>query len=92
MNQEDRLELVNYWINKANTTLDDAEFLIQHLKLNIVVNRIYYACYYAVSALLILNHIYAKSHSGVKQMLGLHFIKNGIITEKISNFYFNIFD
>ena len=32
---------------------------------NSVINRLYYACFYAASALLLHQHISAKSHSGV---------------------------
>jgi uncharacterized protein (UPF0332 family) len=55
------------------------------------VNRLYYACFYAVSALLASKEIYSKSHSGIKQMFGLHFVTTGIIDEKLSKFYTKIF-
>ncbi|GAB1417157.1 hypothetical protein MASR2M117_25630 [Paludibacter sp.] len=54
---------------------------------NTAINRLYYACYYAVSALLIANQIETHTHAGVRQMLALHFVKTG----KLSKHYFNIF-
>ena len=42
-------------------------------------NRLYYACYFAVSALLVKNGITAHTHAGVLTMPGLHFVKEGKI-------------
>ncbi|MCD8387559.1 MAG: hypothetical protein LUD17_11825 [Bacteroidales bacterium] len=39
----------------------------------------YYACFYAAIALLLSRGIETKSHEGVQRMLGLHFIKPGLI-------------
>jgi uncharacterized protein (UPF0332 family) len=46
---------------------------------NAAVNRLYYACYYATEALLLKHKIEAKSHAGVKAMLGLHFVSKGLV-------------
>ena len=59
---------------------------------NTAVNRLYYACYYAVIALLIDKDINAQTHSGVRQMFGLHFIKSGLIDKDSGKFYTDIFD
>ena len=52
----------------------------------------YYACFYAVNALLFQYEINAKTHSGVRQMFALHFVKPGIINQSLGDFYTNIFD
>jgi len=59
---------------------------------NTAVNRMYYACYYAASALLITNGIVTKTHDGVLQMLSLHFIKTGILPVEYGKIYRNLFD
>ena len=59
---------------------------------NTAVNRLYYACYYAVIALLIDKDIKAQTHSGVRQMFGLHFVKSGLIDKESGKFYTDIFD
>ena len=43
-------------------------------------------------ALLIDREIQAHTHSGVRQMFGLHFIKTGIIENELGKFYTDIFD
>ena len=59
---------------------------------NTSINRLYYSCYYAVSALLIYKDINASTHSGVRLMFGLHFIKPGIISSETGKFFSDIFD
>lgn len=59
---------------------------------NTAINRLYYACYYAVKALLIDKGIKAETHNGVRQMFGLHFIKTGTIDKELGKFYSDIFD
>jgi uncharacterized protein (UPF0332 family) len=54
------------------------------------MSRLYYACFYAVSALL-KNGIASKTHAGAIKMFGLHFIQNGIIDNELGKFYNIIF-
>ncbi len=92
MNPQIRKELVKYRINRANETLKEVEVLIENQFWNASVNRIYYACYYAVTALLVKNGIKAQTHAGTRQMFGLHFIKSGLIDKGLGRFYSDIFD
>ena len=43
-------------------------------------------------ALLIDKNIHAQTHSGVRQMFGLHFVKSGFIDKESGKFYSDIFD
>ncbi len=92
MNKSERKELVQYRISRAYETLREVDFLIKHQLWNITVNRLYYACYYAVIALLISKKIKAQTHAGVRQMFGLHFVKTGLIDKELGSFFSNIFD
>jgi uncharacterized protein (UPF0332 family) len=56
------------------------------------VNRLYYACYYAVIALLIDKGIQPHTHAGVRQMFGLHFVRTGIVDNSIGQFFTDIYD
>ena len=80
-------QLVAYRIKRAHETLQEADLLIHGGCYNAAVNRLYYACYYAVIALLVKNHIPAQTHDGVKQMLGLHFALTGKIDRNEAKFY-----
>ena len=59
---------------------------------NTAVNRMYYACYYAASAMLVAEHITTKSHDGVKQMFSLHFVKTGKVPVDLGKSYSRLFD
>jgi len=92
MNQGERQELVKYRITKARETFNEVGLHVENKLWNTAVNRLYYACYYAVIALLIDKDIKAQTHSGVRQMFGLHFIKSGLIDKDSGKFYTDIFD
>jgi uncharacterized protein (UPF0332 family) len=92
MNQENRNELVRYRLTRANEVLLEINVLVANQFWNTAVNRCYYACYYAVTALLVDKGIAASTHSGVRLMSGLHFIKTGIFSKDHGKFYSEIFD
>ena len=68
MTEEQRDDLVKFRISKAIDTLNEIEVLFKNEFWNTAVNRLYYACFYAVTALLIDKGLYSKTHSGTKQM------------------------
>jgi uncharacterized protein (UPF0332 family) len=92
MNETDKKELVFYRISKSKETMLEIDILIANRLWNTAVNRLYYACYYAVSALLIQHDIKTQTHAGVRQMFGLHFVKTGLIDKDLGRFYSDIFD
>ena len=83
MTDEQRNDIVNYRIDNAVETLKE---VLDHCE-NTAVNRLYYACYYAVTALLVANCIETKSHDGVRQMLGKEFVLTGQIPVEQGRFY-----
>ena len=87
MNSAERDLIVAFRLENAQKTLDEVKILIENKLWNTAINRLYYACYYAVTALLILHEIQTHTHAGVRQMLALHFVKSG----KLSKNYFNTF-
>jgi uncharacterized protein (UPF0332 family) len=91
MTDEDRKEVVKLRIENAHDTMKEAKLLMDNSFWNAAINRMYYACYYAVTALLINNGIEAQTHAGVRQMLGLHFVRTGKLAVKLSNYYSNLF-
>ena len=83
MNEQVRRDLVSYRIKKARETYNEVSLHIDNKLWNTAVNRLYYACYYSVIALLIKNDIKASTHAGARQMFGLHYIKTGIIDKEL---------
>jgi len=92
LTEEERNILVAYRIQRARETLAEADNLIKGNYYNATVNRLYYACYYAVIALLIKNNIAAQTHQGVRQMFSLHYIANNKINKRYSIFYGRLFN
>ena len=92
LTEEERNSLVAYRIERAKETLYDADNLLKSGSYNSAVNRLYYACYYAVIALLMKNGINAQTRQGVKQMFSLHFIVNKKIDNRYSIFYGRLFN
>ena len=66
----DRTEIVKYRIEKAYRTYQEAVGSIKNGYVETSANRLYYAAYYAVSALLISYKYEASTHNGVIQMFG----------------------
>ena len=79
LDEQSRIGLIHYRTERADETMEEAGILAERGHYNAAVNRLYYACFYAVQALLLKHHIAATTHAGVKSMLGLHFISKGII-------------
>jgi uncharacterized protein (UPF0332 family) len=84
--------LVNYRINRAKETIEEVKSISESGYYNTAINRLYYACYYAVIALLVKNNIETQTHAGVKQMLGLHFVSTKKLDADYSKFYSQIFN
>ena len=83
MTDEQRNDIVNYRIENAVETLKE---VLDHCE-NTAVNILYYACYYAATALLVANCIETKSHDGDRQMLGKEFVLTGKIPVELGRFY-----
>ncbi|MCC6459636.1 MAG: HEPN domain-containing protein [Saprospiraceae bacterium] len=81
-----------YRMQKAEEAFDAAELLAQNQKWNAAINRLYYATYYAVSALLAKTGIQTKTHTGIKTQFLLHFIKTGLIPVNLGKLYADLFD
>ena len=56
------------------------------------MNRLYYACFYAVIALLLKNEIETLTHDGARTQFGLKFVKTGIIDKKYGLLFSKLFD
>jgi uncharacterized protein (UPF0332 family) len=92
LSEEERDAVVAHRLQKAKDTLHEAKGNIEIAYWHTAANRLYYACYYAASALLINNGYIAQTHSGVIALLGMHFISKGIISKESGKFYMKIFE
>ena len=87
LSDEDRKSLVEYRLKKAKETFAEISILIENKLWRNAANRLYYACFYAASALLINDCHQAHTHSGVKTALSLHYIKENKIDKILIKTY-----
>ena len=72
-----------YRLQRAKETLLEVETHIENKFWNTAINRLYYACFYAVGALLIRHGVETSSHSGTRLKFGQLFVRTGKIDKKI---------
>ncbi|MDE7152922.1 MAG: HEPN domain-containing protein [Muribaculaceae bacterium] len=79
LNPENRNDIVSYRLEKANDTMQQVHAISRLGYWTLVANRLYYAVYYACSALLIANGIEVSTHKGVIKQIGQSFILPGTL-------------
>lgn len=92
MTSQEKTDYIEYRLEKAQETFEVARLLVENKKWNSAVNRLYYAAYYAVTALLVQASVQTKTHSGVKAQFFLHYIKPGTISLEYAKLYADLFD
>ncbi len=91
MTNKERKDIIEYRLERAKSTLLEVDLLLENSMTNTAINRLYYASFYAISALLIQHNINTQTHSGVRQMFGLHFVKTGLINNELGKLYSHLF-
>lgn len=91
MNDEAK-SLIQYRLERAKGTLEDARLLFNNERLFSCVNRIYYAMFYAVNALLLSKGLSSSKHSGVLALFNKEFINSNIINRELGRFYTTMFE
>lgn len=84
--------LVLYRLGRAHGSLEEARILLERGYANTFVNRLYYACFYAVSSLLLTKGLSSARHSGVRSLFHQNFVKEGIVNKKHGQLYDMFFD
>jgi uncharacterized protein (UPF0332 family) len=85
-------DYISYRIEKSGEALADAKLLAQNKRWNAAVNRLYYSCFYCVSALIHKHGLRASTHTGVKTQFNLHFVKTELVSIENGKLYANLFD
>jgi uncharacterized protein (UPF0332 family) len=79
-------------IARAKETLAEAELLLQSGYRFGAINRLYYACFYAVSALLLSEGMSSSKHTGAISLFDQHWIKPARLPREMGRFYRKLFD
>jgi len=92
LTDEERKSVVQFRIEKAKKTFSEIAYLVDKNLWQTAANRLYYACYYAVGALLIQQGIEAQTHKGVMNQMGLYFVKTGWLSLEQGRLYQRLFE
>jgi len=90
--KEETRTLAIYRLERAHESLEEAEILISKGHSNTFVNRLYYACFYAVSALLLTRGLSSAKHSGIRSLFHQNFVKSGIVNTELGQLYDRLSD
>jgi uncharacterized protein (UPF0332 family) len=85
-------ELIRYRLKKARETLEDAAILFRSGRLFSTLNRIYYALFYEVAALLSTEDLSSGKHTGIRSLFNEHFVKTGRVPLELGRFYSRMYD
>ncbi|MFH1882047.1 MAG: HEPN domain-containing protein [Planctomycetota bacterium] len=85
-------ELVSYRLQRARETLADARILADASRWNPCVNRLYYACFYAVSALLVQEGLSSSKHTGLRSLFNRHFVKTNKVPKEKARIFNDLFE
>ncbi|MBM4273570.1 MAG: HEPN domain-containing protein [Deltaproteobacteria bacterium] len=89
MKDAERLNtIISYWIIKSQESLEAAGDELKAGRLSFSVNRIYYACFYMITAVLLQENLHFKKHSGLRAA----FHQNLVKTDKVSREHGKLFD
>ena len=88
---EARDDVVRYRLQRAREALEDARVLADASRWSACVNRLYYACFYAVSALLLQDGLSSSKHTGVRSLFNHHFLKTDKVPRVLSQVFNDLF-
>jgi len=84
--------LMTYRLEQADECLEAASTLLEKGLIRPSINRAYYAMFYAVLALLVLEKKETSKHGGAIAIFDRDFVKKGIFTKNFSRWLHDAFD
>jgi uncharacterized protein (UPF0332 family) len=85
-------DYIQYRIKRADETIHEVSILIDNQLWNTAINRMYYVCFYAVTALLASRRIDTSTHAGVRLLFGKEFITTGLIARELGKHFTELFE
>ena len=84
--------VIKYWMEKAQESMESATSEFNSNRNTTAVRNLYYACFYALTAVLLKEGQAVKKHTAVKAALHKDLIKTGVVEPGWGKFYNRIFD
>jgi len=92
MKAEESLALIAYRLERSRESLHAAEIMLENNMLTFSMNRVYYAMFYAVQALLVSREVSFSKHGQVKSYFNREMIKTGIFPTELGRLYNKAFE
>ena len=92
MKSKDNENLISYRMARSKEAIQAAEIMLENDMLVSAMNRIYYAMFYAVQAILVLSDTSFSKHGQVKGFFNRELIKPGIIPIEMGRLYNKVFE
>ena len=89
---EEEKTLIAYRMKRARDAIEEAKMLFDAGHFNAYVNRLYYACFYAVSALLLTRDLSTSKHGYLRSLMHREFVKTGLIPKELGKHFDLLFD
>ena len=90
LTDKQRRTIVDLELEKAHDAYKATEILVDAKLWSNAANRLYYALFHAVCALLIHDGYEVGTHKGARILLGQHYVKTGKLPQKYSQLYSQI--
>jgi uncharacterized protein len=84
--------LIQYRVARARESIEEAKLLLENGHLHSSVNRLYYACFYVVSGLLLTEGLSSAKHSGTMALFERHWIKTEKAPRELGRLYRRLFN
>ena len=84
--------LIQYRVDRALESIEEAKLLLENGHLHSSVNRLYYACFYSVSGLLLTEGLSSAKHSGTMALFERHWIKTEKVPKELGLLYRRLFN
>ena len=85
-------DIARFWLERSHRTVDEARLMAANGWWDTCASRLYYACFYALSALFKLHALPTSKHSGVRSLFFQHFVKTGKVSTDIGELYRVLFE
>lgn len=82
LTDDERRAIVAYRMEKADIAIEDVNQLSAWRRWSAAANRLYYAVYYAATALLINQGYTTRTHTGMITQISVHFVRPGILSRE----------
>lgn len=84
-------ELIKHRIERAQEAFIDGKILAQNERWRSCANRLYYACFYAISAYLIKMNLESTTHAGLKVIFNRELVKSGRVSREDGKLFNQLF-